>query len=209
MLEKTTQSTFILITLFVIIAIIPYTILSTRYPVTYDVIHDYARHSQFIFFVLAGIFSYKYKQVMLAIELNRVLLFQLAFASIITINIVRWNGLEPKYIWDNWLNHPISWLYLALLNINSWLWVLAILGYGKRYIKKGSKVLTYCNNAVYPFYILHQTVIVVIGYYVVQTRDDAAFKYAFLLIACFLISASIYHLYIRPFKIVRFTFGAK
>jgi hypothetical protein len=79
----------------------------------------------------------------------------------------------------------------------------------KEIYKNGGKVLTYCNNAVYPFYILHQTVIVVVGYYVVQTRDDAAFKYGFLLVACFLISASIYHLYIRPFKIMRFTFGAK
>ena len=123
--------------------------------------------------------------------------------------MVRWNGTEPKNIWDNCLSHPMSWLYLALLNVNSWLWVLTILGYGKRYIKKGGKVLKYCNNAVYPFYILHQKVIVVVGHYVVQTQDDAAFKYIFLFVVCLLISVDIYHLYIRPFKIVRFIFGVK
>lgn len=208
-LETESACTLRLIALFVLIAIIPYTIMSVHYPVTYDLIHDYARHSQFIFFVFAGLLSYKYKQIMLAIELNRALIFRLAFASIVAINVVRWNGLEPKYIWEDWLSHPISWLYLALLNVNSWLWVLAILGYGKRYIKKGGKFLAYCNKAVYPFYILHQTVIVVLGYYVVQTRDDDVFKYTFLLVSCFLISAAIYHLYIRPFKIVRFTFGSK
>ena len=207
--EAASLSTLLLIALFVVVAIIPYTILSVHYPVTYDLIHDYARHSQFIFFVFAGLLSYNYKQIMLTIEINRALIFRLAFASIITINIIRWNGMEPKNIWDNWLSHPLSWLYLALLNANSWLWVLAIIGYGKRYIKTGGKLLTYSNSAVYPFYILHQTVIVVVGYYVVQTRDDAAFKYAFLLIACFLISVSIYHWYIRPFKVLRFTFGAK
>lgn len=194
---------------FVAISVIPYTLSSVHYPVTYDLIHDYARHAQYIPFVLAGLLAYKYKIIMDFLEGKRAFMLRLAFLSIVTINIVRWNGLEPQNIWENWLSYPISWLYLALLNVNSWLWVFAILGYGKRYIKTGGKVLMYCNNAVYPFYILHQTVIVVVGYYVVQTRDDAAFKYAFLLVACFLISASIYHLYIRPFKIVRFTFGAK
>lgn len=209
MLEASPQRTVFFIALFVVVAIIPYTFLSLHYPVTYDLIHDYAKHSQFIFFVFAGLLAYQYKPIMVAIELNRALLFRLAFASIMVINIVRWNGWEPNHIWDDWLSHPVSYLFLALLNINSWLWVLTLLGYGKRYIKSGGKVLAYCNKAVYPFYILHQTVIVVVGYYVVQTKDDAGFKYVFLLITCFLISACIYHLYIRPFKVVRFAFGAK
>lgn len=206
---ENSQNILFLIAFFVIVAIIPYTILSVHYPVTYDLIHDYARHSQFIFFVFAGLLSYKYKKIMCTIELNRALILRLAVIAIITINVVRWNGWEPKNIWDDWLSHPISYLYLALLNVNSWLWVLSLLGYAKRYVNKGGEVLAYCNKAVYPFYILHQTVIVVIGYYVVQTADNAAFKYAFLLIVCFVVSASIYHLYIRPFKIVRFVFGAK
>ena len=83
------------------------------------------------------------------------------------------------------------------------------LGYGKRYLNKGSELLTYSNKAVYPFYILHQTVIVTVGYYVVQTNDGAVFKYMFILGACFVISMGIYHLYIRPFKSMRILFGSK
>lgn len=96
---------------------------------------------------------------------------------------------------------------MLLLNINSW--VLALLGYGKRYLNCGSALLSYINKAVYPFYIVHQTVIIILGYYVVQTPDNDAFKYLFLLTACFLISMAIYHLYIRSFKPVRFLFGVK
>jgi peptidoglycan/LPS O-acetylase OafA/YrhL len=62
---------------------------------------------------------------------------------------------------------------------------------------------------VYPFYILHQTVIVVLAYYVVKTSDTILAKYLFILILTFLITMAIYHLFIRPYKIIRFLFGAK
>lgn len=203
------RHTLIFVFLFVLIAIIPYTFMSVRFPVTYDLIHDYARHSFFIFFVLAGILAYRFKAIMEVIESKRTLLFQLALASLLAINVIRWNGWEPQNVWNDWLNHPLSYAYIALLNINSWLWVLMLLGYGKRYCNRGNKRLDYCNKAVYPFYILHQTVIVVIGYYVVQTQDNAALKYLFLLIVCFFLTGFIYHLYIRPFKYMRLAFGIK
>lgn len=194
---------------FITIAITPYTFLSVHFPATYDLIHDYARHSFFIFFILAGVLAHRFNVIMVAIESNRTVLFQLALAAILTINIIRWNGWEPQNLWHDWLSHPLSYVYIALLNINSWLWVLMLLGYGKRYLNKQSPCLDYCNKAVYPFYILHQTVIVALGYYVVQTQDDATLKYGFLLVACFLLTGFIYHLYIRPFKYVRFMFGVK
>ncbi len=199
----------LLVCIFVAFSVVPYTFISVRYPVTYDLIHDYARHAQFFPFVIAGLFAYKYKVIIEFLEDNRAIFLRLAFVSIVLINIVRWNGLEPKYVFDDWLSHPISYVFLILLNVNSWLWVLAILGYGKRYLNKGCNVLSYSNKAVYPFYILHQTVIVVLGYYVVQTSDDDAFKYIFLLITCFLVSAGIYHLYIKPYRFIRFLFGSK
>lgn len=125
------------------------------------------------------------------------------------INVIRWNGWQPQNLWNDWLHQPLSYIYIALLTVNAWLWVLTLLGYGKRYLNNGSNLLEYCNKAVYPFYILHQTVIVTLGYYVVQTQDDAALKYGFLLVVGFLLTGFIYHLYIRPFKYVRFLFGVK
>lgn len=203
------KSTLLFISIFIVVSIIPYTLLSSHYPATYDLINDYARHAKFLPFVLAGLLTYKYKPVLFFLEENRASILRLAFLSIIVINTVRWNGWDPKDLWSDWLNYPISYVFLALLNINSWLWVLAFLGYGKKYLNAGSNTLKYCNSAVFPFYILHQTIIVILGYYVVQTADNDAFKYAFLLVVCFLISVGIYYLYIRPYKFVRLLFGSK
>ena len=46
--------------------------------------------------------------------------------------------------------------------------IVAIVGYGRKYLTKGGKVLDYLNKACFPVYILHQPVIVVIAYYLVS-----------------------------------------
>ncbi|MGZ5189731.1 MAG: acyltransferase family protein, partial [Flavisolibacter sp.] len=61
----------------------------------------------------------------------------------------------------------------------------------------------------YPFYILHQTVIVVLVFYIVQTSDEILLKYSFTVITTFLICMAVYHVFIRPFAIMRFLFGTK
>jgi len=46
---------------------------------------------------------------------------------------------------------------------NRWLWILAVFGWGHHLLNRPSPWLTYATGAVYPWYILHQTITVVIG----------------------------------------------
>ena len=46
---------------------------------------------------------------------------------------------------------------------NRWFWIIAIFGWGHRLLNRPSAWLSYATQAVYPWYILHQTVIIVIG----------------------------------------------
>lgn len=202
---KKTNSIFI----FVFIAILPYTFLSVHFKTTHDLIHDIAKHSFFIFFIIAGLFFSKHQQTMQILESKRQLFLSFAFVSILMINTLRWNGWEPFDIWKNWIEMPQTYVFIGLVNFNSWMWVFACLGYGRRYLNKSSKLLNYMNTAVYPFYILHQTVIVIMAYYVVGTKDEVSLKIFFLLTICFSIIMTIYHLYIRPYNIMRFLFGMK
>jgi peptidoglycan/LPS O-acetylase OafA/YrhL len=195
--------------IFVFIAILPYTFLSVHYETTYDLINDTARHSFFIFFIIAGLLFFKFQQVMEILQSKRRLFLSFSFLSILLINILRWNGWEPFDIWENWIEKPQTYFFIGLVNFNSWMWVFASLGYGKKYLNKSSRLLNYMNTAVYPFYILHQTVIVIIAYYVVGTKDEVSLKLLFLLIICFSIIVITYHLFIRPYNIMRFLFGMK
>jgi len=45
--------------------------------------------------------------------------------------------------------------------VDQWAWIAAILGYGARYLNRGGPVLRYLSVGVFPFYIVHQTVIIV------------------------------------------------
>ena len=94
-------------------------------------------------------------------------------------------------------------------NIFTWLWVMVFLGYGYRYLSFVNPLLIWARQASYPFYILHQTVIVVIGYYVIQCSWTPWMKYFVILVlsmsACFVL----YEGCVRRFSSLRLLFGMK
>jgi peptidoglycan/LPS O-acetylase OafA/YrhL len=53
-------------------------------------------------------------------------------------------------------------------NVFTWLCLMAFLGYGRRYLSFSNPLLRWARDASYPVYILHQTIIVIAGYYIVQ-----------------------------------------
>ena len=107
-----------------------------------------------------------------------------------------------------------SKLLTTLFSFNSigltWFSVLATIAYGYRYLNVNRPILPHLNEAVYPFYILHQTVIILIGYYVL-TRTGLGIYDGFLVISFSSLAAciTIYLLLVRPFKLTRVLFGLK
>ncbi len=100
--------------------------------------------------------------------------------------------------------------YFAFLRtFNSWFWLVAILGFGSRYLSFNNRVLKYTNEAVLPFYILHQTVIVTIGFYIAYWDASVAVKYLIISISSFAVIASLYDLVIRRVNWLRFLFGMR
>ena len=68
-----------------------------------------------------------------------------------------------------WLNPALKamwwaeWLGLVAI-FNAWSGVLALLGFAAVYLNKPGKKLAYLNDAVLPYYIVHQTFIVVLAF---------------------------------------------
>lgn len=92
----------------------------------------------------------------------------------------------------------------------TWFSVLMTIGYGYTYLNKNHRWLPQLNAAVYPFYIVHQTVIVLIGYYVL-TRTTLGVYSGFLVVsfASLAVCTATYLLLIRPFRLTRLFFGVK
>jgi peptidoglycan/LPS O-acetylase OafA/YrhL len=72
-----------------------------------------------------------------------------------------------------------------------------------------SKFLLYFGEASYPVYILHQSVIVTIGFYVVSWDASILAKYGFITITAYIATFTIYELLIRRFNPIRFLFGMR
>jgi peptidoglycan/LPS O-acetylase OafA/YrhL len=60
-----------------------------------------------------------------------------------------------------------------------------------------------------PFYLLHQPVIIVIAYFVVQWDVGITLKLLAILVGSLLVTLGSIELLIRPFKVTRMLFGMK
>ena len=92
---------------------------------------------------------------------------------------------------------------------NLWSWILVLFGYASRYLNKPSYMLSYANEAVYPFYILHQTITIIIAYFLMDLNWGFLPKFSILLVGTFLGSWIIYEYVIRRWKWIRPLFGLK
>ncbi len=92
---------------------------------------------------------------------------------------------------------------------NTWLWVLGLIGAAGRYLRFQNGLLRYANEAAYPVYLLHQTVIVAVGYYVVRWQLGPFAKWSLVVVGSLVISLVIYDLVVRRTKATRVLFGMK
>jgi glucan biosynthesis protein C len=93
--------------------------------------------------------------------------------------------------------------------LNTWCWILAILGLGSRFLNSNNGFLSHANEAVLPFYILHQAVIITIGYYVVQWNVGIGLKYLTISTTSFVAIIAIYEILVRRVNVLRFLFGMR
>jgi peptidoglycan/LPS O-acetylase OafA/YrhL len=99
--------------------------------------------------------------------------------------------------------------FSILRGFNSWFWIIAILGLGSRYLDFNNRFLKYANEAVLPFYILHQTVIVIIGFYVGQWDFVIPVKFIIIATMSFTIILFLYVVVIKRVNLFRFLFGMR
>jgi peptidoglycan/LPS O-acetylase OafA/YrhL len=116
----------------------------------------------------------------------------------------------PNDYVEPYLSTSVRWdIWYGLCCLLGWCFVLTLLGYGQVYLNKPSLLLKRMNEAIYPFYILHQTVIVIFGYYIIQLNLNIPVKMILLFMSSFFVIVLLYRLLIYPFKVTRVLFGMK
>ena len=122
--------------------------------------------------------------------------------SILIIIIFSVLGVEVLTILLYYILFSILWAF------NGWCWVIAILSLGRKLLSFNHRFLKFSNELVLPFYILHETVIVVMAFYVIGLNLSVIVKYLMIVSASFAI-ISILLLPIKQINVLRFLFGMR
>ena len=107
---------------------------------------------------------------------------------------------------------PFSLMYVLFntaMSIASWSWVAFVLSLGAKYLNVKSKLVTYGNEAVLPFYIFHQTIILCVGWFVIRWNMGILSKYLIIAVVSFALIMVLYEVLVRPFNLMRFLFGMR
>jgi peptidoglycan/LPS O-acetylase OafA/YrhL len=134
------------------------------------------------------------------------------FKIALVIAIATMSILVGLWITNTVPERDYSWEYVfyqIVRGFNTWCWVVAFLGLGQQYLNFNNRLLQYLSVASYPFYILHQTVIVTIGFYVVRWNTGILEKFLVISTASLLVTVALYDLLVKRNNIMRFLFGMK
>jgi len=185
-----------------VILIISQLILRQFFPnSTHALYNDWAYFTYYLLFFVSGFMLFTSDKVIKALENSRRrYLYQTTIATIILFSLPSIFG-----------QHSISQDYSRGITemIISLSCGLTAIGYFKRYFNKDHKFRKVMNEAIYPFYLLHQPALIFVGYFVLQWKISYTSQ-AILIIVISLISIIItYWFIIRKFNVLRISFGLK
>jgi glucan biosynthesis protein C len=163
---------------------------------------DLTRLVIFAPFLVPGFLVFSDDQIQQAIIRQRRIALVLALVLIMVLPVVI--GLleeDPSFL--------IYALGILLIGVLMWSCLLAALGYGMRYLTANHRLLTYANEGVLPFYILHQPVILILGYFIIPLQLSILAKYLIIAPLAFGITWGLYEYGIRRVNPARRVFGLK
>jgi len=103
--------------------------------------------------------------------------------------------------------HPAFSEVVDMRLLAAWGWIVGLLWLGRRFLNFTNRFLAHVTKMVLPFYMLQQTVIIIVAYFVVQTGLAMPFKYG--LVAAISVAAIVaaYELVVSRIGPMGFLFG--
>ena len=150
----------------VFVLILPFAIneawLSPIFPTTHELINDWAHHAHRFMIFLVGYFVAKDASFWRSVDKVWKFTPVLAIATWLILqngqDIAEWTH---EYLSDSELRFIFS--YVATLY--SWACILTLLGFAQRFLNRESSQLRYLTGAIFCYYVLHQTITIIAGYY--------------------------------------------
>lgn len=157
------------------------------------------------FFVYGFIFMKEHDRILPVIHKNHSLLLLTGIIS--SLMLIAFLLIEPLYHAafnpDYCLNH---FIVSVPIGMTAFAWPIYFVSLFSRKLSYADKMLPELNRSVLPVYIIHQSIIVVVGYYIIHAVDNGFLQFALIIMATIGGSILLYSL-IKRFKLTRFLFG--
>ncbi len=152
-------------------------VLRHRFPETHALAGDWYAHALYLPVFLLGFAIAKYRPFwQAAVRLRFVALAGAgaAYSFIALLYILYPGDAVPP---DGMIT-----AYRYVYGIDQWMWMLALLGFAHCHLHRGGKALNYLTQGVFPFYIVHQTIIVLTEYWLKGVGLPAWAEFAVLVV---------------------------
>ncbi|MEX0330741.1 MAG: acyltransferase family protein [Puniceicoccaceae bacterium] len=172
---------------------------------------DYTDWSDFLFYLWPFVYGFMFvaeREMIAFVKSKRHLLL---FTGILSSGIFLYLGSTNAEMVQSYISPEFNWLHLANTVIASFIaisWTLFFLGYFAETMNFTHKILMPANASILPIYLLHQTMIVIIGFYIVSFSMSLFLKFALIAMTAIPSSILLYQL-IKRNTVTRFLFGMK
>lgn len=172
-----------------------------RFPATHDLVNDWHNHANRFTTFLIGYFAAKNVDFWRGVD--RMFRAGLAIAAAVA-GLILLDTVFP----DVRGRHPLPhWLAPLLMTLYTWAVIAVLLSLSARYLNRPSRALSYLTEAIFPYYILHQTFIVVAGFYLTQHALGAWTEFVLVTLATVIGCALLHEYVIRRVRWLRPWFG--
>ena len=170
---------------------------------THALLGDWAGFTKYFLFFISGYFTMILPGVWSTIRRDRWIYTTLACVSTFLLEL-GFFGKLPEYRVNEF---GIVWGGLSVCT--GWFTILAIVGWSQVYLRRKSDRLARWNEASYPVYILHQTLIILAAYPMAHWDLAWPIQFAILFAVGLVGSFLLYQFIIRHFNALRLVFGLK
>ena len=168
---------------------------------------NWADFFYYLAFFLAGYLFYADERFLRAVRRDRWLVLAVGIAALLGLMATVAMG-EAETLFSTPSN-PGFYLFWACAVVDAWCWCVTMLYVGMRFLDFSNQWTRYGQEAILPFYVLHQPVIFAIAFYVVQWEAGVTVKMLAVTLGSFVVAAALYELLVRRVAPLRALFGMK
>ena len=154
--------------------------------------------------LLYGGFIFGTPEMLAALNRQRILSLGIGVASYATLYSTFFDGAVGALVLP--ADRPA---YAVLSAVNTMAWLFTAIGFANRYLTLRPRFLGYASEAVYPFYMIHQTVTVIAVYWLLTYEVPPVEAFILAVLATFGVTWAIYAWLVQPVAFLRPLFGLK